>query len=110
MGAVDRDHLHWIVAPFVVAGVLLHIWVPARLLPEWWMGVAAGVPLVAAAVAVWFVASGPYRRAAVVVVAAVGIGLAVNSLWPIVFLLPALVTAAKSRAIMVQTARRPPGP
>ena len=104
---VTRDRIHLIFPLFVVAGIVLHFISPARLLPEWWMGLAVGLPLVAAGGAVLGVAEGRWAKPAGALVASVGVGFAVNSIWPIALLLPALVLAARWRAVRVQTGHRP---
>jgi hypothetical protein len=93
--------------PFVVAGVVLHLIRPARLLPDWWMGVAIGLPLVAGGVAIALVADHRWAKPAGAVVASAGAGFAVNSVWPLVLLLPALVLAVRWRVVRVQTGHRP---
>jgi hypothetical protein len=106
-GFVTRDRIHLVFPPFVVAGIVLHLVSPARLLPEWWMGLAVGLPLVAAGVAILIVAEGRWAAPAGALVASVGVGFAVNSVWPIALLLPAVVLAIRWRAVRVQTGHRP---
>ena len=104
---VHRDRVHLVFPPFALAGLLLHAAAPARLLPEWWMGVAAGLPVIAAGIAVALVAEGRWALPAGTLVASLGFGIAVNSIWPIALMLPAAILAIRWRAVRVQTGHRP---
>jgi hypothetical protein len=75
------------------------------------MGVAIGVPLLVAAGIVALACDGcePYRQSLAMVLGYVGVAAAADSLWPLAFLLLALVVAVKWRVIAVQTGHRRPG-
>ncbi len=105
------DRIHWVFPPFLVAGLVIHLFSPLRLVPEWWMGVVIGVPLLVAAAIVAFACDGcePYRWSLAMVLGYIGVAAIADSLWPIALLLPALIVAVKWRAIAVQTGHRPPG-
>ena len=102
-------------APFLVAGVLLRLWIPLRLFPDALIGHAAGWPLILASVAlmVWSVRTMTRQRESpdvyrptnklttsgsfafsrnpiylAFILAHLGAGLAVNTLWHVI-LLPA---------------------
>ena len=100
--------------PPLVAGLLLHfLWTPLRFFPEWWIGHAAGWPLVAAGVllSAWSIRTmfranedpDPYKPTGTIVdhgpyafsrnpiyasfnLVYVGTAFVVNTVWPIVFL------------------------
>lgn len=104
------DRVHWVFPPFLAAGLVIHAFAPLSLVPEWWMGLAIGLPLVAAAGIVAFACDGcePYRRSLAMILGYVAVSALVDSLWPIALAIPALALAVKWRAIAVQTGHRPP--
>jgi hypothetical protein len=112
----DRRTLMMLALPFVVffaAGILLHLWRPVRILPEWWIALLIGVLLGVGALslalpAIWGTAVSEERLQAAAGLAYLGGALGANSAWPIALLLPALVLVIRWRAILIQTGRRPP--
>ena len=105
------DRLYLALIPFFAAGVAIQIWNPRRLFPCWCVAIPIGILLLTAAALLVVPAR---RRPATnawgppVVLAYLALAAFVNSLWPAVMLLPALILIIKWRVIQVQTGHRPP--
>jgi hypothetical protein len=105
------DRLYFTLIPFFAAGVALHIWDPRRVLPCWCMAIPLGILLLTAAALLVIPARKEQTTSAwgpPLVLAYLAATALMNSLWPLVMLLPALILIVKWRAIQVQTGRRPP--
>jgi len=105
------DRIYLALVPFFALGVVIQVWNPRRVLACWCLAIPIGMLLLIAAVLVAI----PVRRRGSanswgppVVFAYLAASALVNSMWPLVMLLPALILVIKWRAVQVQTGRRPP--
>lgn len=88
----------WTLPVTYAAGVALHLWIPLRLLPWWILAVPLGATILVASKPLLFPSprrSPDGRTLAGAAVAYAGAALLVNSLWPLVLLVPAVSFAVR---------------
>jgi len=90
-----QPHVPWAYGIGFAASIVFSLWVPVRMLPWWLAVILGGVVLVLAAI-VWQTAAGSsMRKHAAVVMGFVATGLLLNSIWPIVLLIPTVQAVRK---------------
>ena len=110
---MKTDRIPLALVPFLIAGVVLSIWVPLRIFGSWWVGLVAGA--VVGIVAIWAIvpvarrsAADDLRLAGGLLAAYAALTLAANTWWPIFLLIPAVAGIIRWRAVRVQTGHRQP--
>ncbi len=104
--------IQWAYAPFLLGAVAIHLAAPRRLFGTWWPAILlAGAALAAAAILIGAALRNEHRRNLLLFAPPLAFPLlagALDSVWPLALLLPALIFVVRWRAVRIQTGHEPP--